>query len=272
MFKMMFQKKRYVLYLAALFFLLCSAIRAEAAPPPAAKHRIVVEGNVIDRIKDPVIVNNQPLVPLRVVAESLGAFVSWDSHNQMAIVRHNGHTAFVRGTLLGNRLMVDPNTITDFLRVNVGYHRNLNTTVFTRGAIPTQDELLTVLPQFSDYSYEDVHWLSRIVEAEARGETFESRLAVANVVLNRKNSTLFPSSVREVIFDRQHGIQFTPTANGSVHNNPSPLSFLAALDALDGHNNAPGALFFLAPRFATNFWIPNNRVYAFTIGGHAYYY
>jgi len=250
--------------------LMFEPLRAEATIDP--KLSVVLNGEVLERIKHPAMGYQQPYVPLRLVSESLGATLHWDDVVQQAVIFYRDRTFSTAGILQDGRLMVSPEWFSYAFGVNMRYDQALNAVVFAHGAVPNHEELLGILPRFDGYNYEDVYWLARIVEAEARGETYESRLAVANVVLNRRDSDLFPSTVREVIFDRQHGIQFTPTANGAINNQPSALSFLAALDALDGRNNAPGALFFLNPNKATNFWIPNNRTYAFTIGGHSYFY
>jgi N-acetylmuramoyl-L-alanine amidase len=42
------------------------------------------------------------------------------------------------------------------------------------------------------YDEEDLYWLSRIISAEARGESLEGQIAVGNVVLNRMKSDRWP--------------------------------------------------------------------------------
>ena len=142
----------------------------------------------------------------------------------------------------------------------------------TNGNPISEQEALSLLPSYDGYSEEDLLWLAKIVEAEAQGETYPSKLGVANVIINRRDSGQYPSTIKEVIFDKRFGVQFTPTANGAVYNTPSASSFIAAMEALEGRNNASDTLFFMNPHLATSNWISNNRQYAFTIGGHSYYY
>ena len=71
------------------------------------------------------------------------------------------------------------------------------------------------------YTYEDLYWLSRIVHAEAAHESYEGKVAVANVVLNRVRHDSFPDTIYGVIFDKAGGVQFTPVAAGTVYNDPS---------------------------------------------------
>ncbi len=132
----------------------------------------------------------------------------------------------------------------------------------------------TVRPIASAESYyrEDaVYWLSRIINAESRGEGLLGQIAVGNVVLNRVNSSLYPNTIWSVIFDRKYGVQFSPVLDGTIYNTPSESSILAAKICLEGYTVSERALFFLAPKYAQSSWIPNNRTYEFTIGKHDFY-
>ena len=48
-------------------------------------------------------------------------------------------------------------------------------------------------------SNEEKDLLERLVEAEAKGESYEGKVAVATVVLNRVESSQFPDSITKVI-------------------------------------------------------------------------
>jgi N-acetylmuramoyl-L-alanine amidase len=121
------------------------------------------------------------------------------------------------------------------------------------------------------YVGDDLYWLARIIQAEAGGEPFEGKIAVGNVVLNRVRSAEFPSTVYGVIFDRKFGVQFTPTANGSIYCEPSLESVIAARICLEGYTLSDQALYFFNPRTAGSSWIAKHRPYAFRIGNHAFY-
>lgn len=124
---------------------------------------------------------------------------------------------------------------------------------------------------YTTYSEEDVYWLSRIVHAEAEGESYEGKVAVANCVLNRVKSNDFPNSVYSVIFDRKYGVQYQPTANGRIYNTPGAESVNAAKAALGGYNNVGKSLYFYNPKKSTNNWIANNRPYYKSIGNHNFH-
>lgn len=133
-------------------------------------------------------------------------------------------------------------------------------------------ERWTVEDAESYYSTDELYWLSRIIEAEAGGEILEGKIAVGNVVLNRVADKRYPNTVYGVIFDFKNGIQFTPAYTGTVYNNPSKESIIAAKICLEGYEIVPGVLFFFNPRIATSNWISKNRPFAARIGLHDFYY
>ena len=122
------------------------------------------------------------------------------------------------------------------------------------------------------YDADALYWLSRIISAESKSEPFRGQIAVGNVVLNRVASPQFPSSIYGVIFDRKHGVQFSPTVNGSIYATPTADAVRAAKICLEGVTLSPGILYFFNPRLAQSHWISAHRTYAFRIGGHEFYY
>lgn len=123
----------------------------------------------------------------------------------------------------------------------------------------------------SYYRADEVYWLSRIIHAESNGEPMNGKIMVGNVILNRVASDEFPNTIYSVIFDTEHGVQFTPTANGTIYNTPDEESIIAAKICLDSYYISRTAMYFLNPALATSFWVPNNRPYLTTIGSHDFY-
>ena len=123
------------------------------------------------------------------------------------------------------------------------------------------------------YNAEDLYWLSRIISAESRGEPFIGQVAVGNVVLNRRAHKAYPSTVKDVVFDRQGGVvQFSPVADGSLWQTPYAASVTAAKVCLEGYTVSDKILFFYAPSMVSSTWIERNRPYAFTIASHRFFY
>lgn len=123
----------------------------------------------------------------------------------------------------------------------------------------------------SFYDADEVYWLSRIISAEAAGESMLGKIAVGNVILNRVRSPQYPNTIYGVIFDRKHGTQFSPVSFGTIYRTPTADSVIAAKMCLDGANLSSDILFFMNPRIATSNWISKNRPFAFTIGNHDFY-
>ena len=121
------------------------------------------------------------------------------------------------------------------------------------------------------YAQDDLYWLSRIISAESRGECWEGKIAVGNVVLNRVRSNEFPDTIYGVIFDERWGGQFEPVRNGTVYLDPTPESIEAARACLEGANTVGESLYFLAPHLTDNHWTMENRTYITTIGAHWFY-
>ncbi len=121
------------------------------------------------------------------------------------------------------------------------------------------------------YDAEDLYWLSRIISAEARGEPMEGKIAVGTVVYNRVASDMYPDTVYGVIFDMDNGVQFTPAATGSVYNDPTEESVIAAKLCMEGRRYRSDALFFCTVAIKDTSWAGRNRPYIETIGGHAFF-
>ena len=125
---------------------------------------------------------------------------------------------------------------------------------------------------YSDsYSNDDLYWLSRIVHAEAEGESYQGKVAVANTILNRVKSNDYPNTIYGVIFDNKYGIQYTPTANGKIYNTPNSDAVTAAKAALNGYNNIGNSMCFYNPKKSSGNWIKNNRKFYATIGNHNFH-
>ena len=201
-------------------------------------------------------------VPLRRVCESLGYQVSWDSARSAAVVKRDGKTdRFPLGSgsyLSGSSFYVHIRRLADALGGSVswnGRHAELS--------LPEKTQ--------ASYTSDELYWLARIVYAEARGESMEGKIAVANTVLARVASPDFPNTIYGVIFDTKYAVQYEPVANGTIYNTPDADSYEAARRALEGENVVPDSLYFFNPEKAQSSWIAENRTYLKTIGNHVFY-
>lgn len=119
------------------------------------------------------------------------------------------------------------------------------------------------------YNEQDLYWLSRIINAESRGEPFMGQIAVGTVVMNRVKSTIYPNTVYGVVFD---GAQFSPAVSGSVKNAPLEQCVIVAKIILEGYRLSDQIMYFYA--------MPANSAYRngfvnteeeIVIGNHYFY-
>ncbi len=117
-----------------------------------------------------------------------------------------------------------------------------------------------------DKNDKDVYLLARLVHGEARGEPYKGMVAVAAVVLNRVESSLFPNSIAKVIY--QSGA-FSVVDDGQINLAPDASSLKAARDAMNGWDPSGGALFYYNPAKTRNKYILSRPV-ILTIANHVF--
>jgi len=243
--------------------------------------KVVVNGQSLASDVKPFVLNGRAYAPVRFIYESLldDCTISWNQSTQTAAVSADGYYITIKagssaivtnGTsataengiiLKDGRLYAPVRTVAESLDATVSWNESTKTASI--GAAGSAEG--------SSYSDEDLYWLSRIIEAEAAGESMTGKIAVGNVILNRVASSEFPNTIYGVIFDTKYGVQFEPVKNGTIYNTPSANSIAAAKRALSGENVAGSSLYFLNPKIASSSWIANNREYVSTIGNHVFY-
>lgn len=233
----------------------------------------------------PYLENSRTFVPIRFISEALNAEIKWNSSTSTATITNGdktialpvgSKTVLVNGTshnidapirLYNNRVYVPVRFVSEILDCSVSWQQDSYSVIIK--TVDYKNDTITAIPVA--YSEEDLYWLSRIVSAESSGEPYEGKLAVANVIINRKESNQYPNTIKGVIFDHQFGYQFTPVVNGTIYNTPTKESIQAAKEALDGVNNIGKALFFVNSSKSQLTWIQNNRTFYKTIGNHDFY-
>ncbi len=278
----------WLMLLCALFALPVGAEEARSGwiydfPSDAAEVNISSGGSEV-LSGEAAILNDVTYVPLRSFAELFGAdSIEWNSRTSVATIKKGNTTINVGDRLyyieasgryfyfdqpvrnISNRLFVPIRVIAKAFSVEVGWDNDSRTVTLT----DTGERLLS---GDEYYSADDLYWLARIINAEAGGEPLIGKIAVGNVVINRKNSRSYPNTIYGVIFDRNGGTQFTPVAIGTIYKTPTAESIMAAKICLDGYSMDTRILFFMNPKIATNNWISNNRPFAFRIANHSFYY
>jgi N-acetylmuramoyl-L-alanine amidase len=116
----------------------------------------------------------------------------------------------------------------------------------------------------------DQDLLARLVHAEAIGEPYAGKVAVATVVLNRVASPDFPNTVKGVVYEKANGYYaFTPVKNGAINKPADADSKKAVKEALAFRGQGNGSLFFFNPKTAVSKWVFSREV-TVTIGNHRF--
>jgi N-acetylmuramoyl-L-alanine amidase len=116
----------------------------------------------------------------------------------------------------------------------------------------------------------DKDLMAKLVSAEAKGEPYAGKVAVATVILNRLSSPDFPNSIHEIVYQVEGGhYAFTPVQNGTINKSADAASKKAVNEALGFWGQGNGSLYFYNPKISTSKWIFSREV-TVKIGNHVF--
>ena len=152
-----------------------------------------------------------------------------------------------------NKLLIPSSNVTSN---NTKTSTNSATNKPSSNSVQAPQKAKSVIP----YTQADLDVLSRLVHAEAGGESYKTRVCVAAVVINRVKSNQFPNSIQKVVYEVSDGhYQFTPVLNGMINKPATEEDKKAALEALNGNDPTKGALYFF-DNTITNKWLLSKPV------------
>ncbi|RKQ30773.1 cell wall hydrolase [Oceanobacillus halophilus] len=119
-------------------------------------------------------------------------------------------------------------------------------------------------------SFADKELMAKLVHAEAKGEPYAGKVAVATVLLNRVDHNEFPNTVKEVIYEKSGGhYAFTPVQNGTINSGYTAEDMKAVDEAVAYRGQGNGSIYFYNPKTSTSDWIFSRDV-TITIGNHRF--
>ncbi|WP_338452570.1 cell wall hydrolase [Niallia oryzisoli] len=118
-------------------------------------------------------------------------------------------------------------------------------------------------------SNEEKDLFARLVEAEAKGESYEGKVAVSTVVLNWVEFPEFPDTVTNVINEVVGNAYASVQQNGEINKPASDDSIRAVEEALTRKDRLHDSIYFYNPEIATDTWIRSREVVT-TIGNHVF--
>lgn len=241
-----------------------------------------VNGSIIKCPEKPVLINAVAYIPLRAFSDAVGGEIGWNSEDGAATMNKDGHTfVFYPGKgycisdgerkeysaiIYKNLTFVPVRAISELLGFEVIWDDFYLTVRINAPGV--------TVPESSEdkaYSYEDIMWLSKIIQIESGYQHFEVKLGVAGTVMNRVSSSQFPGNIKDVIFDKKYGVQFPPVHTEKINVTPSKESVIAAKCVLNGIKTVGNSLYFIDTEYAASSWAHNNRPHYTDIHGMSFY-
>lgn len=120
-------------------------------------------------------------------------------------------------------------------------------------------------------STEGKELMAKLVYAEAKGEPYEGKVAVATVVLNRVDSSEFPDTIEDVIYEKTDGVYaFSPVKNGAINSGYDASDMKAVNEAIAFRGQGMGSLYFYNPdKVESDNWIFSRETIT-KIGDHRF--
>src|SRR5690625_4956928 len=119
-------------------------------------------------------------------------------------------------------------------------------------------------------SKEEKELLAKLVHAEAKGEPYAGKVAVATVVLNRVDHEDFPDSIKDVIYEKVSSTYaFSPVQDGAINQDYTAKDMEAVNEAIAYRGHGNGSLYFYNPDTATSKWIFSREIVT-KIGNHVF--
>lgn len=243
---------------------------------------IDINGSFIKCTEKPIMINGSTYIPLRAFSDAIGGTISWDGVNEAATMMKDGHTfVFYPGKgyclidgvtknyaaiMYKDLTFIPVRAVSEALGYGVSWDAFYLTVKITAPG-------LAVPENFRDgaYTYEDILYLAKITQIESGSQHFTVKLGVAGTVVNRVKSSLFPNSIKGVIFDTKYGTQFPPAHTSRFDKTPSTECMIAAKCVLGGVNVVGNALYFIDTKHAASSWAHRNRPYLYTIYDMSFY-
>ena len=126
-----------------------------------------------------------------------------------------------------------------------------------------------------EFTEDDVKMLANLIYCEARGESYDGKLAVASVVVNHVLSSKFPNSMAGVIYQKNQFAPVTSTKNSFVealaYDKAANASgcYEAAREAMSGITNVSNCVFFQTIAYLEK--VERLHVIRYAIGNHGFY-
>ncbi|QGH35594.1 LysM peptidoglycan-binding domain-containing protein [Gracilibacillus salitolerans] len=121
-------------------------------------------------------------------------------------------------------------------------------------------------------SESDKALIARLVHAEAKGEPYAGKVAVATVILNRVDHSNFPNTIKGVVHETYENgaiYAFSPVENGEINKPADSEAKRAVEEAIAFRGQGQGSIYFYNPETAASAWIFDQQT-TVKIGNHVF--
>ncbi|MFS0726894.1 cell wall hydrolase [Paenibacillus sp. 1P07SE] len=269
-------------------------VAASAAPVQTLK--LTVDGT---EIQTPAAIRHDRMMVPAVLFNQLGVQVSWSTQYRSAVLRqgaltlafpvHSSHADYDWGSnqwrseeliasafLQGGRAFVPLAYTADKLGMTTAYDAASRTVSLRTSSGNYKPQSIANIKRVSATA-EDMTWLYRITEAEAGGESYTGKVAVAASIINRVLDTTgyWPDTIKDTIFhvtsyNGKSYYQYSPVLDKRIYSAvPSAETIRAVDEAMTGSDPSKGALVFFNPDKTDNQWV-RSRPVTIVIGNHIF--
>lgn len=121
----------------------------------------------------------------------------------------------------------------------------------------------SIVVRTKEVDFDDLYLLARLVESEAGNESYETKLMVASVVMNRVADSRFPNSIREVIYQKGQFEVTTRKVNGvlMIDREPSLDSLRVANDILNKGSILPSNVLVFYTKGVDEGWVTSRTIH-----------
>lgn len=130
---------------------------------------------------------------------------------------------------------------------------------------PVQASAEEIHPTVNEFTYEEAQLLMKVAAAEALNQGCDGQWLVMSVILNRVNSSEFPDTIKEVVY-QEH--QFTTVSNGAIDDVEPDVNTHLALARIEMGEVAEQIVAFETTKSVT---LTKYFSEAFTYRDHAFY-
>jgi len=125
------------------------------------------------------------------------------------------------------------------------------------------DKSRSIVVRTKEVDFDDLYLLARLVESEAGNESYETKMMVASVVMNRVADSRFPNSIREVIYQKGQFEVTMREVNGvlMIDREPSLDSLRVANDILNKGSILPSNVLVFYKKGVDEGWVTSRTTH-----------